>query len=310
MNMTINSTVQPPGWAKALPRPEYKNYKAVKVDNNYWYEIYEVLPGVFALYEPGHFQEVISYLITGQNKALLWDTGMGFAPIRPVVNALTNLPLVVVNSHLHFDHVGGNWEFDYVYAYSDETVIVRSKEGYAESFLNPMLAGDSLAKPLPPGFDPQHFYIKPWRHKPLKEGHVFDLGGRVLEVIHTPGHTEDSIMLLDKANRILFTGDTVYPAALYAHYNSKELGRSRLDIYAKTMHNLAALTSSLDFLCCSHNVPLNSPELLRQISQAFAAIKNGSVKSNKDPEGLLRFDFAGFAIIVDETPLKNWQNIS
>jgi glyoxylase-like metal-dependent hydrolase (beta-lactamase superfamily II) len=317
----MNTTVQPKGWQAALPRPEYKSYKPIQAANNSWYEIYEVLPGVFALYEPGHFQEVISYLITGTKKALLWDTGMGFAPIRPVVEALTQLPVIVVNSHLHFDHVGGNWEFDQVLAYPDPTVAARSKQGYGEALLNPMLAGDSLAKPLPAGFDANHFIIKPWQHKPLQinasasqesasslfTGQQFDLGGRSLEVLHTPGHTADSIMLLDKQQRILFTGDTVYPAALYAHYHCDQFGNSSLNTYAKTMHNLVKLMPTLDHLCCSHNVPLACPELLKEIAAAFEQIKGKKVSGRPDSDGLLRFEFPGFAIIVDEASLLSWQ---
>jgi len=294
------NAVQPVGWQAALPRKAYQQFPQVQVPGNTWYEIYQILPGVYALYEPGHFQEVISFLITGETAALLWDTGMGIAPIRPVVEALTSLPLTVLNSHCHFDHVGGNWEFPQVYAYPDPVALSRSQSGYPKSLLNPMLEADSLSKPLPAALDRLHFSIRPWQTLPLHSGQCFDLGGRQLTVLHTPGHTDDSIMLWDQARQILFTGDTVYPAALYAHYGSAEFGYSRVNLYSETVHKLADLAPLLKTLCCSHNLPLVGPDILLRIRDAFAAIQAGSVQGLIDSEGLLRFDFADFAIIISQ----------
>ncbi len=73
------------------------------------------MPGVLAIYEPHQAEETISYLILGKKMALLFDTGMGISDIRKVTGELTQLPIVVLNSHTHNDHVGGNWQFDTVY---------------------------------------------------------------------------------------------------------------------------------------------------------------------------------------------------
>jgi glyoxylase-like metal-dependent hydrolase (beta-lactamase superfamily II) len=81
-----------------------------------WFVVYRVSEGVFALVEPYQFQEAISYLIVGRERALMFDTGIGLVPIRPVVEQLTRLPVEVLNSHTHFDHVGGNAEFDRILA--------------------------------------------------------------------------------------------------------------------------------------------------------------------------------------------------
>src|SRR5262245_38307742 len=99
-----------PDWCKQLPRPEYKSLERVYVPDA-WFEVYRIRPGVFAIYEPHQFQEVISYLITGPKDALLFDTGMGISRMRPLVEYLTKLPVQVLNSHTHADHVGGNFEF-------------------------------------------------------------------------------------------------------------------------------------------------------------------------------------------------------
>src|SRR5882672_7686676 len=99
-----------PEWCRELPRKEYKSLERVLPDES-WFEIYRVRPGVFAIYEGKQFEEVISYLILGEKCALLFDTGLGIGKISAVVARLTPLPVTVINSHTHFDHVGGNAEF-------------------------------------------------------------------------------------------------------------------------------------------------------------------------------------------------------
>ncbi|MEI3580641.1 MAG: MBL fold metallo-hydrolase [Acutalibacteraceae bacterium] len=110
-----DSAMQPEHWYDALPRPAYASLERVPVTED-WFEVYRIQPDLYAIYEPGHFQEVISYLITGSEKALLVDTGLGMGNIRKVVEELTSLPVIVMNTHTHFDHIGGNALFDTVYA--------------------------------------------------------------------------------------------------------------------------------------------------------------------------------------------------
>jgi glyoxylase-like metal-dependent hydrolase (beta-lactamase superfamily II) len=102
-----------PEWCKALPRPEYKSLERVAVSDP-WFEVYKVAPRVFAIYEPHQAEETIGYLILGETRAVLFDTGMGISDVKKITAELTKLPTVVVNSHTHDDHVGGNWEFETV----------------------------------------------------------------------------------------------------------------------------------------------------------------------------------------------------
>src|SRR5215467_7547838 len=103
-----------PEWCRALPRPEYKTLQRVPISDP-WFEVYRVVPGVFAIYEPHQFKETISYLIVGEKRALVFDTGMGISDLKKVTAEITNLPIAVLNSHTHNDHVGDNWQFDTVY---------------------------------------------------------------------------------------------------------------------------------------------------------------------------------------------------
>ena len=97
-------------WCAQLPRPANTALPSVRTRSD-WFHVYQAAPGVFALIESDQFQEAISYLIVGETAALMFDTGIGVVPIRPVIEELTTLPVTVVNSHSHYDHVGGNHEF-------------------------------------------------------------------------------------------------------------------------------------------------------------------------------------------------------
>ena len=108
------------GYCANLPRAQYAGLERVEVADD-WFEVYRVAPHVYAIHEPFQFQEVISYLILGQGGALMFDTGMGISRIRAVVEELTPLPVTVLNSHTHMDHVGGNAEFDRVLAVPGHT---------------------------------------------------------------------------------------------------------------------------------------------------------------------------------------------
>ena len=87
-------------WWDALPRPAWSKLERVPSVGD-WFEVYRVREGVFAIYEPGQFEEVISFLIVGSERALLFDTGLGIADIRAVAESLTDLDIVVLNSHTH-----------------------------------------------------------------------------------------------------------------------------------------------------------------------------------------------------------------
>ena len=116
---TDNELVQNRGegkdqWWDNLPRAAWSAFTKVEQSQD-WYEVYELQPGLFAIYEPGQFEEVISFLIEGETRALLFDTGLGIGDMRRVVDQLTDLDVVVLNSHTHYDHIGGNNLFDNIY---------------------------------------------------------------------------------------------------------------------------------------------------------------------------------------------------
>jgi glyoxylase-like metal-dependent hydrolase (beta-lactamase superfamily II) len=280
-------------WWNALPRPAWNAFRKLG-ERQGWFEVYEIRPGIFAIYEPGQFEEAISYLVVGSSEALLFDTGLGIGDIRAVVRELTELEPVVVNSHTHYDHVGGNHQFQRIYGtetdYTKENARGRSHEEVAE------FVGDGwIWKPTPPGFSKDSYRGEPFSiTKTLRDGEVIDLGGRKLEVLLTPGHAPDSLCLLDRENRLLFTGDTFYPAVLYAH-----LPGSDVETYRKTAERLAALAPSVDFLLPSHNEPLVAAEALLRLRDAFDAIRQAKADFVVT-DGAREYRFEGFSILTPD----------
>ncbi len=180
-----------------------------------WFEVYKVAPGVFAIYEPHQAEEVISYLIVGTKQALLFDTGMGIADIHKVVRQLTSRPIVVLNSHTHNDHVGGNSLFSFIFGM--DTPFTRANAKGSRADAQAEIAPGMICGELPRGFNPKTYATKPW-HVSLwvHDGFKISLGhDHDVEIIATPGHTPDSIALFDHENGLLFIGDTYYPGPIW-----------------------------------------------------------------------------------------------
>src|SRR6201987_2482893 len=244
-----------PEWGRALPRPEYKSLERVKVSDP-WFEVYKPAPGVFAIYEPHQAEEVISYLIVGEKRALLFDTGMGISDIKKVTSELTKLPIIVLNSHTHDDHVGGNWQFDTIYGM--DTDFTRTNSRGSREDAQAEITPDQICGTLPKGFDARAYATRPWKITAyMHDGDRFDLGGRTLEVIATPGHTPDAISLIDRSNGLLFTGDPYYPAPIWLFRPETDL-----DAYAASIRRLATLAPQIKLVLGSHNIPVVPPTVL------------------------------------------------
>src|SRR4030095_12797779 len=90
--LLASQSQQQPEWCRNLPRPAYSQLERVNVPDQ-WFEVYRIRPGVFAIYAHDQQEEIISYLILGEKRALLLDTGMGISDMRKLVDGLTKLPV-------------------------------------------------------------------------------------------------------------------------------------------------------------------------------------------------------------------------
>jgi glyoxylase-like metal-dependent hydrolase (beta-lactamase superfamily II) len=269
---TSQAAPQKPEWCQKLPRPAYRTLERVAIKDP-WFEVYRIRPGVFAIYEPHQSEEIISYLILGKTRALLFDTGMGISNIREVVEGLTSLPVSVLNSHTHDDHVGDNWRFSDIYGM--DTDFTRTNAKGSREDAQAEIAPGEVCGTLPPGFNPavystKLFHISHWMHDHDK----IDLGDRLLEIIATPGHTPDAIALLDKQNGLLFTGDSFYVGPIWLFRPETDL-----DAYVESVKQMAALVPELQLLLPAHNTPVAEPSYLPRVVEAIQEVRSGKVKS-------------------------------
>jgi glyoxylase-like metal-dependent hydrolase (beta-lactamase superfamily II) len=280
-----------------LPRAEYKKLERVHVSDP-WFEVYKPAAEVFAIYEPHQAEETIGYLIVGEKRALLFDTGMGISDVKKVVEELTKLPVIVLNSHTHDDHVGGNWEFDSVYG-MDTEFTRRNARGSRED-AQAEITPDQICGALPKGFDAKNFATRAWKiAKIIHDGEQFDLGGRMIEVIATPGHTPDAISLLDRGNGLLFTGDTYYPAPIWLYRPETDL-----DAYAVSIRRLAALAPQVKMVLGAHNIPVASPAVLPKLVTAFDAVRAGKVTAEADSPGKVLYKVGEITFLMRDPAAK------
>jgi glyoxylase-like metal-dependent hydrolase (beta-lactamase superfamily II) len=281
-------------WWDKLPRPEWSAYQKIDQDQD-WFEVYLIADGIYAIYEPGQFEEVISFLITGEDKALLFDTGLGIGNMRRVVDQLTDLDVIVLNSHTHYDHIGSNYLFDVIYG-TDTEFTRRRALGSPPDAVADFLQEGWVWKDLPQDFSADSYRSQPFTiSKIVGEGDSIDIGGRVLEVIFTPGHAPDSICLIDRDNRLLFTGDSFYLAPLYTH-----IPDSSFADYAVTAARLAGLVDDIDSAITSHNVPVVDSSYMTALGQAFADIQSGAASDFTLSDGHREYHFDGFSVIVKD----------
>jgi len=190
------------------------------------------------------------FLFAGTDKALMVDSGYGSGDLKSVVTGLTTLPIMLVNTHGDYDHIGSNAQFDMAFMHPAE--FARYRHENTRFF-------PSVGKNPPVS--------------PLWEGDVIDLGGRSFEVIHIPGHSPGSIALLDVENRILIAGDSVLDdiIAMGDHWRD-------FDAYIYSMQKLNAMRSRFDVIYPSHGSFPLSPDVLKGLIDGARRCKNGDVE--------------------------------
>lgn len=162
---------------------------------------------LYAIGEPSYYQKNYSYLIVGERKALMFDAGANQKEnITEVARRITDKPLSLLPSHLHFDHLGGLHNFQSVYLV--DTPFTRKFKVKDDLYQvpEPVYLGN---------FD--HMVVPPFKVTRLvKPQEIIDLGGLQVRLLSVPGHTQDEVALYDEAHDILLAGDHLYPSWLLA----------------------------------------------------------------------------------------------
>jgi hydroxyacylglutathione hydrolase len=254
--------------ARVLPPPKLQLHGR-------WFDDYFVIEPIdattYAIGEPRYYQGNYSYLILGSDHAVLFDAGTGTRDIVPVVRSLTPLPVTVIPSHLHFDHVGALGRFEHTALLDAPDLRRRAGKGVLTLRRYEFLGfADSLPTP--------RFIVDQW----WAAGETVDLGGRQLQVMWLPGHTPTSVGLYDAGRHQLFAGDFIYPGELYAFLP----GASRSD-YLSTTRRLIATLDPETRIYAAHMADdppiVEAPVLeiadLKALERTLAAIGSGQARS-------------------------------
>lgn len=206
-----------------------------------------VADGVWAL----EMEMVRAFLVAGETSAVLIDTGAGGVNLPAAVRSCTQLPIRVVNTHAHFDHISGNRAFEMQFVHPHEISLLQKA-----------------------GFSP----------RPVGDGFGFDLGGRVLQVVTLPGHSPGSIGLWDGEAGMLFSGDAVLlgqPVLLC-------LDGASVEAYLRSMERILSLAASdhgtLSRLFCAHAVMEAGLDTVRALKALAEKIQAGEAQKEPLPE--------------------------
>ncbi len=232
-----------------------------------YFTVESVAPATFAIGEPRYAQQNYSYLIIGQDRALLFDAGPGIRDIRAIAESLTDRPIVFLPSHFHYDHVGNEITFDEI-AVVDLPHIRNRVQADGRLTLQTMEHLGTAEGIAAPTWQVDHWWAP---------GTRIDLGGRFLELLYTPGHTTDSISLLDSDNSILFSGDYLYPGDLYGFLPNSSMGD-----YLRVADTLVTqLDQSTVFLGAHRVAPPGPPRLgmddLTDLADGLKGIRDGDI---------------------------------
>ncbi len=268
------------------------------------HEITEIAPKTWCLSE---FRLVNAFLLEGSEKAALIDTGCGIGHLAERVRELTDKPLIILLTHDHFDHTGGVFEFPDVPVYLHEADYCKMKETHEATFKVlktddynvmrkfyitsrgpircPNLDQEELVSLVPTEKTPSEFTCKP-----MKDGDIFDLGNRKLEVIHTPGHTDGEVSILDKKERILFTGDTANQGIILARQpnNDKKL----IKICNNTMKKLWDRENEYDCLGVGHDAVTMDKHIIKDYYDLTEGLLNGTITGAYEETGFRKGDVA------------------
>jgi len=259
--MAISEGGEPPALAEAPDEgPDARWYDD-------YFTVHVVADNVFAIGEPRYPHHNYSYLLTGDSRALLFDGGPGMRDIREVAESLTDQPITFLPSHLHFDHVANDVSFERIALLDIEPIRSRA-EGNTFSPSNRQFLGFMEGREAPV------WEIAEW----IEPGSSYDLGGRSVKIMYTPGHTTDSVSVYDADHGIVFSGDYLYPGGLWVFTPTSSMGD-----YLKTAGPLLQeLPSGTLFLGAHRQVPPGLPTLtlrdLHDLEQALQKLHDDALE--------------------------------
>lgn len=249
-----------------------------------WFTVDKIDADSYIISEYRHWEETHCYLLIGTARALLIDTGLGIRNIREVVKAITDKPVTAVATHVHWDHIGGHKYYarDF-YAHAAELDWLNGSFPLSLETVRQMVLDRC---DIPNDFDIDRYELFVGApSKVLHGGEEIDIGGRRIEVLHTPGHSPGHMCFYERARGYLFTGDLVYKDTLFAYYPSTDP-----TAYLKSLKAIAALNASRVFPA-HHSLDI-APEIIVRMRDALSELE----RRGKLRLGSGTFDYGDWAI--------------
>lgn len=251
-----------------------------------WFTVEKVDEETFVISEYKHWEETHCYLLIGKEKVLLIDTGLGVENIKKVVDKITSLPIEVVLTHVHWDHIGGSKYFNNIAVHKNEKEWLTSKFPIPLEVVKKNLMFKECK--FPKTFNIDEFKItKCCPKRILEDGDFIDLGNRKVEVIHTPGHSPGHICLYERDKQYLYSGDLIYQGTLYAFYPTTDPYKFMMSV--KKVRNLPIKK----VLPAHHKLKIDV-SLIGEIDKAFTKI----MEAGKLVQGNGMFNFKNFNIQI------------
>lgn len=253
-----------------------------------WFTVQQIDDNTYSISEYGHWEKVHSFLLIGNEKAILIDTGLGIDNIKRITDKLTYLPIDVITTHVHVDHIGSHGEFERIFVHEgDKDWLVNGIKGLSIEQIRENVGRD-ITLPTPKSFNPDTYL--PYQGEPtgvLSDGDVIDLGNRRLSIYHTPGHTPGHISVFDETNGYLFTGDLLYDETpIYAFYPST----NPVDL-VNSLEKISEIPN-ISMIYGSHNTLGLDPKILKEVKIAVKFLREN--KLTKFGTGIHKFN--GFSV--------------
>ncbi|AKC61486.1 MBL fold metallo-hydrolase [Clostridium sporogenes] len=250
-----------------------------------WFTIDQIDKDTHIISEYRHWEETHAYLLNGTERSLLVDTGLGICNIYDEVIKLTDKPVTAVATHIHWDHIGGHKFFPDFYAHEDELNWLNGEFPLTLEQIKDMVVDRC---DLPEGYNVDNYkFFQGTPTMVLKDNDIIDIGGRSIQVLHTPGHSPGHICFFEKERGYLFTGDLVYKDTLFAYYPSTDP-----KAYLKSIERVATLPVKKVFPA-HHSLDIH-PEILIRMRDAFRQLES----EGKLHHGSGTFKYKDFAIWI------------
>lgn len=247
---------------------------------NPWFTVEEITKDTYVISEYEHWEESHCYLLLGKERAALIDTGLGISNIQKVVTELTSLPVQVLTTHAHWDHIGGHGLFQNIAVHEAEENWLSGYFPLSLSVVKQNLASRPCVFPREFNLDAYQIF-QGSASSVLRDNDRISLGDRVLTVIHTPGHSPGHCCFYEEDSKYLFSGDLVYSGCLDAFYPSTN---------PRQFYQSIQRISSLDIcrIFPGHHTLNLSPDIILQIEDAFQSLNNSGMLVHGS--GIFEFD--------------------